>query len=321
MNSFVKNNSALLSIQKGFSYNPNNLTFIFDTLVSNPTINPRTITLPLSGLSPNVSINWGDGVVENYNTIGWKNHTYDNHGTYVVQISGSLRRSWQKEPGYPYASNDPANRLLKCLSWGNVGLNNISEMFYACSFFNEVPSALPTTLTGQTLNGTFGFCTNFNSPAVKTWNISAITNLGNTFRDCPNFNQDLSGWNTGNVTSMLSTFLNCSSFTSNLSNWNTSKVTTMQNMFFNCDAFNTNFANWNIRALTALGLANFMQNATGLSTSNYDSTLIAWNNASPPYRTDLRPHFGGSKYSSAAASARASLVAAGWQITDGGLAP
>lgn len=95
----------------------------------------------------------------------------------------------------------------------------------------------------------------------------------------------------------------------------------MVNMFYNCDAFTTSFANWNIRALTSLGLVGFMQNATGLTTPDYDATLIAWNNASPPYRTDLKLHFGGSKYSSAAASSRASLVAAGWQITDGGLAP
>lgn len=321
MNTFIKNNTLLLGTPKGFNYDPNNLTFIFDTTTSNPTNEPRTITLPVSGVGLNAVINWGDGLTDTYTTAGWKSHTYANHGIYVVQISGVVRRSWQREPAYPYSSADPANRLLKCLSWGNVGLTNISEMFYGCEFLDEVPPALPTTLLGQTLLGTFHFCTNFNSPAVKTWNTAAITSLNNTFRRCSNFNQDLSNWNTGNVTNMNSVFLEAVNFTSDLSNWNTSKVTTMANMFVNCDAFTTNFANWNIRALTSLGLANFMQNATGLSTADYDATLIAWNAASPPYRTDLRPHFGGSKYSPAAASARAALVAAGWQITDGGLAP
>jgi hypothetical protein len=88
---------------------------------------------------------------------------------------------------------------------------------------------------------------------------------------------------------------------------------------FQSYSFNQNLASWNLSGITsANGLNNFMQNATGLSTANYDSLLIAWNANKTSYRTDLSPNFGGSKYSSSAASARAALIAYGWTITDGG---
>jgi hypothetical protein len=62
----------------------------------------------------------------------------------------------------------------------------------------------------------------------------------------------------------------------------------------------------------------FMRFATGLNVSDYDNTLIGWNNNKASFRNDINISFGGSKYSSSAASARAALIAYGWTITDGG---
>jgi len=58
-----------------------------------------------------------------------------------------------------------------------------------------------------------------------------------------------------------------------------------------------------------------------LSTVNYDALLIAWEGQVEPI--NMTPHFGTSKYTAggAAAAARAALVANGWTITDGGVAP
>jgi surface protein len=121
---------------------------------------------------------------------------------------------------------------------------------------------------------------------------------------------------------MSGMFYNCINFNQPLNSWNVSKVTTFQLMFYNADSFNQNLSSWNISGITTNnGLYYFMLNATGLSTANYDALLIGWNANKASYRTDLSPNFGGSKYSSAAASARAALIAYGWTITDGGLAP
>ena len=62
--------------------------------------------------------------------------------------------------------------------------------------------------------------------------------------------------------------------------------------------------------------------ARGMTTADYDATLVGLNLNKSSFRNDLRPNFGGSKYTpgGAAAAARAALVAYGWTITDGGTA-
>jgi len=72
---------------------------------------------------------------------------------------------------------------------------------------------------------------------------------------------------------------------------------------------------------SSTSLNNFMLAATGMTTTDYDATLIGWNNNKASFRNDLSVNFGGSKYSAAGSSARAALIAYGWTITDGGLAP
>ena len=61
-----------------------------------------------------------------------------------------------------------------------------------------------------------------------------------------------------------------------------------------------------------------MQNANGLSTANYDATLIAW--ASGIVEPNININFGDSTYSPGAATAtRQHLIDTdGWTITDGG---
>ena len=57
----------------------------------------------------------------------------------------------------------------------------------------------------------------------------------------------------------------------------------------------------------------------GLSTANYDDTLIGW--GAQNVQNGVNIHFGNSTYSAgSAASARATLVSKGWTITDGGQA-
>jgi hypothetical protein len=176
-----------------------------------------------------------------------------------------------------------------------------------------------------------------------------VTNMSNMFSECYTnaFNQDINAWDVGNVTNMSQMFYINKGMTFGLNSWNTSKVTTMSNMFYQ-SVFNGNIGNWNVSAVQNMagmfqqspinqdlsswnfrGLnatANFdgfMNSVTSFSTINYNALLISMNNnkSSGPYRSDLRPNFGSSRYygsTSAAATARAALVTYGWTITDGG---
>jgi hypothetical protein len=90
----------------------------------------------------------------------------------------------------------------------------------------------------------------------------------------------------------------------------------MSYMFVNCDLFDQSLAAWNIGNVT--NFSSFMQNASGLSTTNYDATLIAW--ALQTVNSGLSINFGGSQFTESAYASRFSLIEDdGWTIVDGGI--
>jgi hypothetical protein len=104
-------------------------------------------------------------------------------------------------------------------------------------------------------------------------------------------------------------------------NWDTSNVTTIQEMFYGPCAIDQPLDGWNISSITTA--TNFMGNSSGLSTTNYDLTLVGWGAQSGSVNSGVNITFGSSKYTSGslADSRRQDLINAGWIITDGGYAP
>ena len=134
--------------------------------------------------------------------------------------------------------------------------------------------------------------------------------------EATSFDQDLNSWDTSNVDNMFSVFYNCSQFNGDIYSWDTTNVENMSFMFYNCDLFDQSLAAWNIGNVS--NFTNFMQNATGLSTSNYDATLIAW--ALQTVNSGLSINFGGSQFTESAYASRFSLIEDdGWTIVDGGI--
>jgi surface protein len=364
MNSFVKNNSLLLGILKApFVYDPNKLVLVYDTS-KEPANN--TVSFPVNGSSPNVTVDWGDNTSDVYTTTGWKTHTYANPGIYVVQASGRMTSlSFDTVD----SSTNNKLKLVRCLSFGNITLTFLQNSFRNCINFIEAPTSLPNTVVNlnstfyncpifngdisnwntsnvitmsnmfqqasifnqnignwntskvTTIGGMFNSASLFNQP-IGNWDTSSVTQMAGMFNNATNFNQSIGNWNTSNVTLMGNMFSSAKNFNQSLSNWDVSAVTSMERMFYDADAFSSNLGSWNLSSLNSSARLNgFMLLATGMNTSDYDNTLIGWNNNKALFRNDLGPNFGGSKYSSAGAAARAALIAYGWTITDGGLAP
>jgi len=81
----------------------------------------------------------------------------------------------------------------------------------------------------------------------------------------------------------------------------------------------TGIEDFDITSLLVNRLTNFLY-GTSIATSVYDQLLVNWE--AQAWSNTQNPNFGSSTYtaSSAAATARADLITAGWTITDGGTA-
>ena len=185
-------------------------------------------------------------------------------GTYELRVFPAAMNGFNR---IRFALGGDRLKLLEIRNWGEVVWTDVESAYFGCS-----------NLGSEQAN---------DSP-----NLSQITNATSMFRNCVNFNQDVSAWDVSNVISMNNMLLNCTSFDQDVSAWDVSNVTGMINMF----------------------------GGVTLSTPNYDALLIGWNSL-PSLQSNVNFNAGGSKYTAggAAEAARTNLATTyNWTITDGG---
>jgi surface protein len=189
-------------------------------------------------------------------------------------------------------------------------------MFTGCTIFDQPIGGWNIAPTD--IRGTFRNCNNFNQD-LSNWDISGCSDLFRLFSGATLFNGDLSSWDVSSVVSLFETFINNLAFNQDIGAWDVSSVTNMQSMFRNADDFDQDISSWDINQVS--NFANFMIFATGLSTTNYDALLIAWD-AQGAMSYSGTVNFGGSQYTSggAAEAARTNLIVKWGGITDGGAA-
>ncbi len=223
--------------------------------------------------------------------------------------------------------------------WDMTGVTTYELCFQNSTSFNGIIANWVTTSTTNIKN-MMANCSSFNQD-LSSWATDNITNAENAFSNADAFDGDVSNWvlngtwfrpfngcdaftgigvdawDVSGLTSGQNLFVNCVLFNGDVYGWDTSALLTATNMFFNCDAFDQDLSSWDINQVT--GLSGFMQNASGLSTANYDALLIAWD-AQGAMSYSGTVNFGGSQYTSggAAEAARTSLISKWGGITDGG---
>ena len=234
--------------------------------------------------------------------------------------------------------------------WDVSNVKSMASMFENADIFNQDLSNWDVgsvTSMNSMFQGNAAF-NNSGQTGIYNWDVSSCTNFAEMFDNADSFNQDIggwtfatgldkditcfrmfrnnegftnggspsiSGWNTSRVTDMRNMFQNCTGFNQPIGSWDTSSVTQLDSMFAGTNVFDQDLSNWNVSNVT--NATNFMLNANGLSTTNYDRTLSGW--SSQAVQSGVSIHFGGSKYSTATGLAfRNALVASGWTITDGG---
>ena len=200
--------------------------------------------------------------------------------------------------------------------WDTSNVTRMSYMFNFSAFNNGGSPSINNWNTGKVTNIDSMFRgSGFNQP-IGNWNMISCTNIRSIFRDCP-FNQNISTWNVSNVTNFPDVFLNNGSITTGLAVWNVSKGQDFSRMFA-ANGGDFSLATWDISSAT--NMSNFVYPGVGkFSTASYDAGLIYWATLNVQLNVPLT--IGTTKYSAAAASARAVLVSKGWTIIDGGLAP
>ena len=265
--SFFSNNSLLLGTRKEeqeYPHNPLNLVLVYDT---SKELANNIISVPLNG-TVNCTIDWGDGTSNSYTTTGFKTKTYASPGVYIVQISGTMTRL---DYGIEASTTNNKLKLVRCLSFGEIGLTSLFQAFMNCSNLIQCPASLPTTVTS--LRGCFLGCTQFNDESVVSWNTEAVTTMAAMFYNATSFNRNIDSWNLVAVTTTQNMFFNATSFNQPIGSWNTSAVTNMSSMFQNAPVFNQDISSWDIRKVTTMTNM-FSSNIWG--SANYDAALSAW---------------------------------------------
>lgn len=314
---------------------PNQFVFTIDTenTSSGSSLNTQFMMPLVSGGSYNATVNWGDGSSDTITSYNQQEvtHTYSNAGQYEISIEGTLQ-------GWQFNNAGDRLKMLDVKQWGVLDLST-SAAFYGCTNLDASATDAPTVST-TSFDSMFRNCTNFNgaignwevssvvslqltffncssfNKSLNSWDVSNVTTLYRTFRAAKSFDQDLNSWDTSNVESMYQMFYECNQFNGDIYSWDTTNVENMQQMLYNCDLFDQSLAAWSIANVS--NFTNFMQNATGLSTSNYDATLIAWE--AGPHDNDISINFGGSQFTESAYASRFRLIEDdGWTIVDGGI--
>ncbi len=230
--------------------------------------NGRTITLPLTG-TVSVTIDWGDGQVERVTTSGNKTHTYDEEGIYEVRIGGRLQgfeeTAWR---GF-----DNAEKLIRVISFGDLGLTNLRGAFNGASNLTEVPPQLPEGVTN--ISYMFMGASSFNQH-IGGWDVSGVTNMMQMFRDASSFNQDIGNWDVSRVLFMDYMFRGAAAFNQDIGGWEVGRVRNMRNMFTLASAFNQDIGGWdtgNVLEMRAMfqGASSFNQDISQWDVGNINN--------------------------------------------------
>ncbi|WP_194534200.1 BspA family leucine-rich repeat surface protein [Zobellia nedashkovskayae] len=227
--------------------------------------NNNQITIPTSsGETYDYDIDWGDGTLD-IGVTGEITHTYVTTGTYQVSITGSY-------PQIAFGDSGDKNKLLSVDQWGDMPWSTMFFAFANCENVQILATDSPNLLNVTSLYGMFRNADSVNTD-ISEWETSFVTNMGQMFFDADSFNQDISKWNTSRVTNMSFMFFAADSFNQNINEWDTSSLINLEYAFFNAISFNQNLSSFDISKV--INLSGVFSDS-GLSSSNYDSTLIGW---------------------------------------------
>ncbi len=303
----------------------------FITLWETTTDN-ESITIPTyENETYEYEVDWGDGTVtfhSNADATTNASHIYTTAGTYTVSIIGQFPRIY-------FNNNSSAqfrHKIKDIIQWGNNRWSSMEKAFYGCYNLDITAPDTPNLDNVDTLYFMLAYCQNLiGTAAFNSWDVSNVKTFSAMFLSCQVFNQPINDWDMTRATHTIDMFNSASMFNQPLDAWDTSKLSATSQMFRFASNFNQNLGSWNI---SELRWANTMFGESGMTTENYDATLIGWATDDSgqqddgiddifvhPTNPDFSLNLGASSISyCTSATARQYLIDTyGWTITDDGL--
>jgi len=175
------------------------------------------------------SIDWGDGTLEN--AYGDKIHTYSTEGNYTIKITGEFPSLYFNEAYY--YSETPANPCTFDVStFDNCVFASPNDRWRGVDDNEKLLSVNQWgTIEWKSMKRAFYYCSNMESNATDSPNLSSVYDMSEMFEGARVFNDNISNWNVSNVNLMTQLFYRASAFNQNLSSWDISNVLAMKSMF------------------------------------------------------------------------------------------
>lgn len=200
----------------------------------------ETITIPMYGIDPGSSIDWGDGV-QSTPGANTPSHTYSVAETVEVNFTGRF------DTFSFWKANQESSRCLTAVGqWAGTGTTSLEGAFMSANNLEEVPQ-IPSGVTN--IAHAFQNNEHFNGD-ISGWDTSSVTTMAQLFDNAFEFNQPINGWNTSKAEDMTAAFYGAYAFNQPLNSWNVSKVKNMHNMFGRAIAFNQDLNSWNTSGVT-----------------------------------------------------------------------
>jgi trimeric autotransporter adhesin len=230
--------------------------FVFTINTTASSYNPGTeLTFQLPILDANtgsyaldILVNWGDSSTSTISSSTQPDitHTYLNSGSYEITITGSLT-------GFSFDNGGDKAKLTDVSKWSALEINTI-RILRGCSNVTATSTDAPFV---STLFEAFRDCPNFNGN-ISSWDVSQVSVFQSCFLGASSFNQNIGNWDVSNATIMTSMFRSFvgHAFNQNLGSWNVSNVQYMDNMFSGNNSFNnsgsSDINNWNVGNVTSM---------------------------------------------------------------------
>jgi surface protein len=157
--------------------------------------------------------------------------------------------------------------------------------------FSIQATFIPYFLPNTSLQNCFRECFNFNSD-ISGWDVSNVNNMSFMFSVAVSFNQSIGNWNVSNVLNMSYMFASAISFNQFLGLWNVSNVIDMSYMFADASLFNQDIGGWNVS--NVLNMSYMFFTVGGSQFNNGGSNSIQ--NWSPSLCTNFSHMFDGSSF-------------------------